>query len=365
MPKSSILLLIVIGLLSGCAASRTAQEPIDFIHRPYQLDLGIQTRSVSFENPTGAPGQGGQAASKLGVGRKGHPAETIPAGKTIQLCDISGPGVIRHIWMTGPRDPISLRSVVLRVYWEGQTHPSIECPYGDFFGSSHGHIIGYQSAVHSITDHGGMNIWLPMPFSKHARMTLTNEGKTPVSLFYQIDFTAGDKFLGKVGRLHVLFSRQNPTTEKKDFEILPLRKGPGRYIGTVIGVRNLHTQWWGEGEVKMYLDNDTDFPTYCGTGSEDYIGHAYGIQKFPFLYNGSSLSEQNFYTIYRWHLADPVVWTRQARITIQQIAYSRKGILETSDDWSCATFWYEPSPSAPLPPMPDLAARTADIWAAK
>jgi hypothetical protein len=165
-----------------------------------------------------------------------------------------------------------------------------------------------------------------------------------------------------VGRLHVLFRRENPTTEKKDFELLPKREQKGRFIGSVIGIRNLHPdRWWGEGEIKVYMDGDKEHPTIVGTGSEDYVGLAWGIQQTPFLYNGCSLNENNFVSMYRWHLPDPVAWRREARITIQQIAW-KKGLVETEDDWSCATFWYEPVPSAKLPTMPNLQARTADIW---
>ena len=137
----------------------------------------------------------------------------------------------------------------------------------------------------------------------------------------------------------------------------------------MIGIRNLHPdQWWGEGEVKVYMDGDADFPTICGTGSEDYVGLAWGIQQTPFLYNGCSLDQargdSNFVSMYRWHLPDPIAWQEQARITIQQIAW-KDGLAETEDDWSCATFWYEPIPSAPLPQMPDVKARTADVWEGK
>ncbi len=165
-----------------------------------------------------------------------------------------------------------------------------------------------------------------------------------------------------VGRLHVLFRRENPTTEKKDFELLPQRTGKGRFVGAVIGIRNLHPdQWWGEGEIKIYMDGDKEFPTIGGTGSEDYVGLSWGMQQTPYLYNGCSLDEKNFVSMYRWHLPDPIAWQKEARITIQQIAW-QKGLAETQDDWSTATFWYEPVPSAPLPALPDVEARTADIW---
>ncbi len=159
----------------------------------------------------------------------------------------------------------------------------------------------------------------------------------------------------------MLFRRENPTTLKSDFELLPERQQKGRYIGSVIGIRNMHPdQWWGEGEFKVYMDGDKEYPTICGTGSEDYVGLSWGIQQTPFLYNGCSLNEKNFVSMYRWHLADPIAWQKQGRITIQQIA-NKKGNFETQDDWSCATFWYEPVPSAALPTMPGVKARTADL----
>ena len=353
-----MLSLLAVAILPASAA---VQEPY-LVRQPYLLDTGLDSRSISFENPTGAPGEGGKAASNLGPGRKGAPARKIKPAETVQLCDITGPGTIRHIWMTTEGAPAVQRACVIRGWWEGQEHPSIECPIGDLFGFAHGKITPYQSAVHSCGPTGGRNLWLPMPFAKRARFTFTNEGDKPVPLYYQITYTLGDQHPKDIGRLHVLFRRENPTVEKQDFELLPQRTQKGRFIGSIIGIRNLHPdQWWGEGEIKVYMDGDKEWPTIVGTGSEDYVGLAWGIQHAPFLYNGCSLNEKNFVSMYRWHLADPIAWKKACRITIQQIAYN-KTLLETSDDWSCATFWYEPVPSAKLPAMPDLPARTADLW---
>jgi hypothetical protein len=264
--------------------------------------------------------------------------------------------------MTTVQDPIVQRSCVIRAWWDNQDHPSIECPIGDFFGFAHGKIMTYQSAVHSCGPTGGRNLWLPMPFRKHARIAFTNEGDKPIPLFYQLTYTLGDTLPKDVGRLHVLFRRENPTTEKQDFELLPLRTQKGRFIGSVMGIRNLHPQqWWGEGEIKVYMDGDAQWPTIVGTGSEDYVGMGWGVQQAAFQYNGCSLTEKGFVSMYRWHLPDPIAWQKQARVTIQQIAW-KDGLAETHDDWSCATFWYEPVPSAALPPMPDLKLRTADLW---
>jgi len=357
--SGTILCLLVGVVISGCGP---APQAMDVAGKPYLLDTGLVSRSISFENPTGAPGEGGKAASKLGVGRKGAPSITLKAGQEVQLCDIEGSGTIRHIWMTTRKNPANLRSLVLRAWWDDQGHPSIECPIGDLMGFAHGKVMPYHSAAHSVGQNAGMNIWLPMPFTKRARITLTNEGKEGVPLYYQIDYTIADNHPADVGRLHVLFRRENPTTTRRDFELLPHRKNKGRFVGAVIGIRNLTPdQWWGEGEIKVYMDGDTDFPTICGTGSEDYVGLSYGMQQTPFLYNGCSLNEKSFVSMYRWHLPDPIAWQKECRITIQQISW-KQGLAETQDDWSSATFWYEPVPSAALPKMPDVQARTADIW---
>lgn len=332
-----------------------------YIHEPYRLDTGVESRSISFENPRGERGAGGTASSNLGKGRKGSPARTLQPGETVQLCDIRGSGTLRHVWITTGREPVNLRSLVIRATWDGQQHPSIECPLGDLMGFAHGKVMPYQSAVHSVGASAGMNLWLPMPFRESARLTVSNEGESETPFFYQIDYTLGDQHPRSVGRLHVLFRRENPTVLRQDFELLPVRHAPGRFIGSVMGIRALEGNWWGEGEIKVYLDGDDEFPTICGTGSEDYVGLSWGIQQTPFLYNGCSLDQKGFVSMYRWHLPDPVLWKREARITIQQIGW-KDGLYERQDDWSCATFWYEAVPSEPLPPFPNRAARVADLW---
>ena len=242
----------------------TCQAAVDVVTEPYLLDTGLVSRSISFENPTGAPGEGGKAASRLGATRKGAPMINLEAGREVQLCDIEGPGTIRHIWMTTRRDPLNLRSLVIRAWWDGQSHPSVESPICDFMGFAHGKVMPYHSAAHSLGQNAGMNIWLPMPFTKRAKITLTNEGEKTVPLYYQIDYTIADKHPKDVGRLHVLFRRENPTTVKKDLVMLPKRKNKGRFIGAVLGIRNLTPgQWWGEGEVK-FLDDGTRHLAFTG-----------------------------------------------------------------------------------------------------
>lgn len=355
----------------------------------YNLKTGLETRSISFENPTGEPGQGGQAADPaLGVGRKGSPSKAIKPHQEVILCDIRNSGTIRHIWMAGDfsvngwvKDPSRrklLRSTIIRAYWDGQQTPSIECPLGDFMGLAHSRVTSYQSAVHSVGECGALNFWLPMPFRKSARITITNESEVEFWFYYQIDYTIHDKHPKDLGRLHVCFRRENPTTPGQDFELLPKRTGKGRFIGAVIGVRTLHTGWWGEGEIKIYKDGDTRFPTICGTGSEDWVGLSYGVQQTPFLYHGCNLNfksdsvikvkdipsnqvvdyNREYISMYRWHIPDPVYWKKECRITMQQIGCC---LYERDDDWSTATFWYEPVPSTPLPKLPSVEERTKDL----
>lgn len=322
----------------------------------YDLGVHVRSRTISFENPTGAKGSAGKAASSLGVGRKGSPAKHIQPGESIVLCDIEGPGVIRHIWLTVWPTVEALQGIVIRAFWDNQKHPSIEAPLGSFFGTMHGQPRAYQSAVHSVNARAGLNTWMEMPFRGHAKIVIQNESAHKALVFYNIDLTLGDKLPPELGYLHSAYRRENPTTLRKDFEVLPTRKGKGRYLGCVLGIRTLSSNWWGEGEFKVYLDGDEDFPTICGTGTEDYVGQSWGLQNAAFLYAGTCLQSNDLNTIYRWHIKDPIYWKKNIRATIQQIGY-RDGLYERQDDWSVCSFWYEPIPSDPLPDMPNLKAR--------
>lgn len=341
----------------------------------YDLPSHLQSYSITFENPQGNKGAGGQAASPLGVGRKGSPARMLPAGATLSLADIKAAGTIRHMWMTTYNVADALRGLVIRIYWDNQEWPSVEAPLGDFFGFAHGTTDPFSSVAHSVTEKYGMNIWLPMPFQKRARVTISNDLDIDVLFFYQIDFTLGDRHAENAGRLHAMFRRENPTTLGKDFEILPRREGAGRYIGTVLGVRPTDSNWWGEGEVKIYLDGDQDFASIVGTGAEDYVGLSWGLQGNAFHYHGANFVhgerlDTGPVSMYRWHVPDPVYWHEDIRVTVQQIGLSPPvhtfaeylgGLYDRQDDWSACTFWYEALPSRPVGPIPALAARLADL----
>ncbi len=349
---------------------------------PYLIPEKLESRAATFENPTGARGAGGSEASPLGPGRKGSAVQHVHDGETVMLTDIEGPGTIRHIWITTHDKPHLLRGARIRIFWEGQAHASVELPLGEFFGFAHGRARAFQSVFHSVSSAKGMNCWLPMPFTQRARIEFTNLSGARLPLFYQVDYTLGDEHPDNVGRLHASFRRENPTTLGEDFEILPRRSGRIRFLGCVLGVRPLDPLWWGEGEMKAWIDGDETLPTIVGTGSEDYVGHAFGIQDEDFLHHGCAWRQNDdpantgAVSLYRWHLADPIFCQQDLRIAIQQIGhrptYKAKTIdeykaelYERQDDWSAAAFWYEATPSQPIEPCAEPALCLADLGEAE
>ena len=333
----------------------------------------IESRSASFENPKGEKGKAGTAASHLGPTRKGAPNKLLEAGETVVMADIDGPGMIRHIWMTTHLSPQVLRGAVLRMYWDGSDKPAVECPIGDFFGIAHGRTNHFCNALQAMQDSTGLNCYFQMPFADGAKITITNEQPCEMhGFYYSVDYTIGDAVDDDTLRFHCAFRRENPTTMTKDFVILPERHGKGRFLGCVIGVRTRSPQWWGEGEFKVYLDGDKDLPTICGTGTEDYLGAAWGVGEHFALYAGcpyiayrEDMRWQLLTSFYRFHLADPIFFHKDIRVDMQQIGggWLPEGgvnLYERSDDWSAAAFWYQ-NPGEELPPMPTYDERVADI----
>jgi hypothetical protein len=293
------------------------------------VDTDLDSRAISFENPTGDRGAGGTAAG----GRKGAPSRRVRAGDNVVLADVEGPGVVRHIWMTfPPAPPDDMRAVFIEVFYDDATEPSISVPCLDFFGVAHGRPVAYASALTTMPEGRGFNAFFPMPFRGRIRVELTNASSRAIELYYQIDYTRQRELPPTVGLLHCAFRRENPTTMGRDFTIADVREGPGRFLGCVVGVRVIDDgTWYGEGEVKIYRDGDRDQPTICGTGLEDYVGSAWGMGAHHGPYAGaplvvdqlgadaSPLSLPAFVGFYRWHVVDPVVFTDELRVTIQQI----------------------------------------------
>ena len=297
---------------------------------PAFIDPTMDSRAVSFENPTGARGNGGRVAG----GRKGAPSRRIRAGERVVLADLEGPGVIRHFWLTMlPAPPERLRAMMLEVFYDGADEPSISVPVVDFFGLPHGRQVPVQSAVMSVLEGRGYNSYAPMPFRQGVRVEVVNAAARGTILYYQIDYTLQPSLPQEVGYLHATFRRENPTTLRQDFVIAEGFEGPGRFFGCNVGVRVIDAaDWYGEGEVKVYRDGDDQLPTICGTGLEDYVGTAWGMGRFDSLYSGAPLrvkegevaggattGNPDFLSFYRWHLLDPIMFERDLRVTIQQI----------------------------------------------
>lgn len=289
----------------------------------------LDSRAITFENITGERGAGGKTAN----GRKGMPQRVIKAGETVTIADVDGPATIRHFWCTFPgAPPERMRALYMEVFYDDLTEPSISVPMLDFFGATLGRPTPMNTALTAIQEGRGFNSFIPIAFHKHIRIEITNAADVDTSFFYQLDYTLGAE--ADDGYLHCTFRRENPTTIKQDFVIEDGLRGPGRFLGCVVGIRCLPGQvWYGEGEVKIYRDGDTDYPTICGTGLEDYVGTAWGMGPHVSFYAGSQLDVRpagagtadmgnpDFCGFYRWHVVDPIMFEREMKITIQQIGY--------------------------------------------
>lgn len=348
------------------------------------------SRAINAENPTGAKGGGGKAASHLGVGRKGSPClRHIPSGETVVLGEIDGCGVITHMWMTvtdqtTPADRFVLRDLVLRIYWDNEETPSVESPLGDFFCLGFGESYTVNSMLVNVNPLRGMNCFFQMPFAKHAKITLENQHANPISsFFYQIDYCLTDSLPENCGYFHAQFRRERLTQIGRDYVLLDGVKGKGRYLGTFMALSTLERYWWGEGEFKFYIDGDTDFPTICGTGEEDYFGGAWSFAThdkdgncietnfnglylgYPFYKDKDTAITNRYHnrdvppmrTFYRWHVMDPIWFSEDLRVTVQQIGVCHSGLFERQDDMSTVSYWYQTEPHAFFPVFPTAKER--------
>lgn len=342
-----------------------------------------KSRSISPENFNGAVGGGGQATAgtgaspgrDLGRGWKISPSIDVLAGQTITLADISGPGAIQHIWATvlGAR----WRFLIVRMYWDDQEHPSVECPIGDFFANGWGSYAQVNSAPVCVNPGRAFNCYWEMPFRRRARITLSNLDDVSSRIYYQIDYTLTE-VPADAACFHASFRRSNPLPYKTDHTILDGIQGQGQFVGTYMAWGSNTTGWWGEGEVKMFIDDDRDFPTICGTGTEDYFCGAYnfdpgcidptqkpGYIEFCTPYaglcqvirpDGLYRSQQRF-GMYRWHIPDPIRFRSTLRVTIQALGWrldkENRRYLPLQDDIASVAYWYQTLPSAPLRALPD------------
>ena len=340
------------------------------------------SRSITAENFTGEAGSGGMAlegtgascAGALGQGWKISPSILLKNGENFTLADIKGPGVIRHMWITALGD--QLRKFILRFYWDGQDFHSVEVPLGDFFASGLKTVKQINSQPVTVNPKCSFNSWWLMPFKKNCRIEIENLTGEEAYVYYQIDYSL-EEVPEDALYFHASFRRVNPLPYKEVHTIIDGIEGCGKYVGTYIawGVNN--SGWWGEGELKAFIDDDEEFPTICGTGTEDYFCGSYNFEKFDTedycefsnAYSGLPVVEkpdgvyrsQMRFSMYRWHITDPIQFNKRLKITIQGLGWKNfhnmdenRKYLPLQDDIASTAFWYQTLPSKPLKPLPSI-----------
>ncbi|MBS1790238.1 MAG: DUF2961 domain-containing protein [Acidobacteria bacterium] len=375
--KRIILLIFLLFIFSFSALAQTQKfDGVETgLHNLFRIS-DAETRSISPENFTGEKGKAGMAtegtgkmaARNLGQGWKISPSVRIAAHTTFTMAEITGSGAVQHIWMTPTGN---WRYSIFRIYWDDETEPSIEVPVGDFFGQGWGEYAPLASLPMAVNPGSAFNSYWVMPFRKKCKITMENIDERDMVLYYQVDYTV-TKVPDDAAYFHAQFHRTNPLKYKDVYTLVDGIKGQGQYVGTYIawGVHN--RGWWGEGEIKFYMDGDKDFPTIAGTGTEDYFCGSYNFenrktheyQVFNSPYSGLMqvikpdgvyVSQQRF-GLYRWHIADPIRFKKDLRVTIQALGWkttSQPGeYLPLQDDISSVVYWYQTEPHAKFPTLP-------------
>jgi hypothetical protein len=340
-----------------------------------------QTRSISAENFRGEKGKGGMAtegtgstcARDLGQGWKISPSIMIKPGETATLAEIHGSGAIQSMWLSG----YTGRDFILRVYWEDQKHPSIEVPLPDFFalpwGATYKHdgkdsSLRVNSLPVVVAPKSGLNCFWEMPFRRQCRITLQNIHPEKAQVcYYQINYVLTE-VPDDCAYFHAQYRRVNPLPYKDVYTIVEGITGRGHYVGTSMGWGINNNGWWGEGEIKFYLDGDDLFPTICGTGTEDYFGGSYNwdvggeyqIYSTPFLgmhqvvKPDGTYNAQHRHAMYRWHIMDPIRFQKDLRVTIQALGWRSEGRYYPGQHDICSVaYWYQTLPTAVFPNLPD------------
>jgi hypothetical protein len=379
-------------LLASCLAGSTAA-----VRAADGLDLGLgnlyrlsnaRSRSISPENFTGEKGRAGMAtegtgkgpATDLGRGWKVSPSVAIKAGTTFTLAEIKGPGCIQQIWMTPTGN---WRHSILRFYWDDETEPSVEVPVGDFFACGWGRYCQNNSLAVCVNPGSAFNCYWPMPFRKKARITMENRDDKNMTLYYQINYALA-VVPRDAGYFHAQFRREAPLKSRGIYTILDGVKGQGQYVGTYLAWEVHSPGWWGEGEIKFFLDGDREFPTICGTGTEDYFcgsynfdtkgpdgQHRYTVFSTPYSGLVQVIPEHKIYEpgqrfgLYRWHIADPIRFATDLKVTIQALGWRKtpdgaNRYLQLEDDIASVAYWYQREPHAPFPPLPGKAQLSFD-----
>ncbi len=378
MRNLAICLMMGLILVTACQAPKVSK------FNGLEMHLGnlgmlseAQTRSISPENFTGEKGMAGMstngpakhAARDLGQGWKVSPFIAVPARGIVTLGEISGSGAIQQIWMT-PAPLDKTRFNILRFYWDGEKDPSVEVPLGDFFACGWGKYCQISSLPVCVNPGSAFNCYWVMPFHKGAKVTLENLDDKPMRLYYQINYTLTD-VPEDTGTFHAQFRRVPQVGDKPEVTILDGVKGSGQYVGTYLAWEVRSPGWWGEGEIKFFMDGDKTFPTICGTGTEDYFCGSYNFenqetkkyQTFSTPYAGLAqvlppdvvYQPGQRFGLYRWHVVDPVRFQQDLKVTIQTLGWmaDKSGrYLPLKDDVASVAYWYQTEPHAPFPPLP-------------
>ncbi len=403
---SAIVFVLLTVLFTSC---RDVVSNSGSANNLFEFDNNMESRWSSPENINGEKGTGGKSNN----GAKGHPCDSIGAGKSYSLLDIQGQGIVQRIWITiSDRSPEMLRSLKIEIFWDNETKPAVSVPFGDFFGIGLGKTTAFQNALFANAEGRSFNCFIPMPFKKAAKIVVTNESNITLDqIFFDIDYGLLKTWNDNNLYFHAFWQRDTATRLTKDFELLPKVEGMGRFLGTNIGVcanplfKNV---WFGEGEVKMYMDGDDKYPTLVGTGTEDYIGTAYGQGKFINIYSGCTVADEVLreWAFYRFHIPDPVFFKKSIKVTIQQISgyhtaqnvkfqeaglpmipvatfkagqvdkfYKKDKLVKldsikmvqgwtnfySSDDVSAVAYFYLDKPSSNLPPIQSVDLRTKNL----
>jgi hypothetical protein len=372
--KKFIVLILLYPSLYCLSQSRQSFDGLNMNMGNLFMLSDAKTRSISPENYKGEPGKGGMAtlengtsrsaARDLGQGWKVNPSVPIEAGQTFTIAEIEGPGAIQHIWMTPTGD---WRFSILRFYWDDETEPSIEVPVGDFFGMGWNSYSPLNSLAVTVNPGSAFNCYWVMPFKKKCRITMQNINTERMILYYQVDYTLTN-VPNDAAYFHAQFRRNNPT-HGATYTLVDGLKGKGQYVGTYLAWGLTNNGWWGEGEIKFYMDGDSKFPTINGTGTEDYFCGSYDFENqkthqyepFSTAYTGlpqvikpdGMYSSTQRFGLYRWHIMDPIRFEKDLKVTIQDLGWRHDGrYLQQQSDISSVVFWYQAEPHAPFPKLP-------------
>jgi hypothetical protein len=372
------MITILMSSIVGCSRIAGLGSPVTDMASLY-LTSDAKTRSISAENFTGEKGKGGMAteglgsgaARELGQGWKVRPAVFIEPGTTFTMAEVEGPGIINHIWITPTCD---YRLAILRIYWDGEKEPSVEVPVGDFFAAGWG--ADNEPAIRSlavcVNPKSGFNCYWQMPFRKKARITMENLAADGFVLYYQVTYSL-EKVAANAAYFHAQFRRTNPLPYKTDYTIVDGIRGKGQYVGTYVAHGANSPGWYGEGEIKFFMDGDTRFPTICGTGEEDYFCGSYcfdsvgddgqhkGYTNYTSPYSGFYMvrpsakgpTVEGRFGEYRWHVTDPIRFEKGLKVTLQSLGWQSEGrYLPLQDDLASVAYWYQTEPHASFPALP-------------